>query len=210
MPTSAPRPGPLDLARLVEVDTLLRDHGVRYLIYGGWGLDVITGRQSRPHRDLDLVCWRRDYHRMRALLAGNGISGYELPGTHLAVKSPFRADIVFLDDPDAGWVTGRTSSFEVRVPHRGLRDWVYGTVEGHRLPVGCVELVVRLCGRSPHSRPGDRALVDGITARCDQRLLDTIGYTRLPYDSGAVWRPWVTPGPPARPVPPPHSRAAGP
>ena len=210
MSTRAPGPGPLDLATMVGVDTLLSGHGVPHLIYGGWGLDIITGRQSRPHRDLDLFCWRRDYHRLRTLLAGNGISGYELPGVHLAVKAPFRADIVFLDDPDAGWVAGRASSFKVLVPHRGLRDWAYGTVEGHRLPVGCVELVVRLCRFSPHSRPGDRVLVEEITARCDRRLLGEIARTDLPYDHNVEWRPWVTPGWPARPGPPPRSRAAGP
>jgi hypothetical protein len=178
-----------DLATLLRVDRLLAGRGLQYLVYGGWGLDIIRGAQSRPHRDLDLFCWRRDHHRLRSALAGHGCTAYELPGRHVAVKAPFRADIVFLDDPGTGPFVGTGSVFEVRVPRRGLRDWIHGVVEGHRLPVGCVELVVRLSGFSPRSHRSDRALVEAIAARCDQSLLREIEHVRLPDDPAAGWIP---------------------
>lgn len=193
MTAPGPQPAQLDLATVVELDTLLAAHAIEYLIYGGWALDIIVGRQSRPHRDLDLIGWRRDYPRWRSVLTGHGISGSELPGRHLAVKQPFRADIVFLDEPRAGWVHGRGSVFQIRLPQRGLRDWTRGWIAGHRLPVGCIELVVRLAGRSPHSAPGDRRLVETITAACDPRLLAEIAVTTVPYD-GSGWLPLPPPG----------------
>jgi hypothetical protein len=177
----------MDLSTLVAVHRLLADHGLQHMIYGGWGLDAIRGEQTRPHRDLDLFLWRRDYHRLRSLLTAQRFTVYELAGRHLAVKSPFMADMVFLDDTCAEYVVGVTSVFEVRMPRRGFRHWAYGVIEGHRIPVGCVELVVRLCGYSPNSRPSDRALVDEITARCDRRLLEEIQRTSLPYDEHSVW-----------------------
>jgi hypothetical protein len=177
----------LDLPTLVAVHRLLADHGLQYMIYGGWGLDIICGEQSRPHGDLDLFLWRRDYHRLRSLLTSQAFTVYELAGRHLAVKSPFRADMVFLDDSRPEHIVGVTSVFEVRVPRRGFHEWTHGMVDGHRLPVGCVELVVRLCGYSPNSRPADRALVTEIAARCDRRLLDEIERTPLPYDESSVW-----------------------
>ena len=207
---TVPGPGPaqVDLATVVELDTLLAAHAIEYLIYGGWALDIITGRQSRPHRDLDLFGWRRDYPRWRSVLGRHGISGSELPGRHLAVKRPFRADVVFFEEPLTGWVRGCGSVFQVRLPHRGLRDWTCGSIDGHRLPVGCVELVVRLAGRSPHSAPGDRRLAETIAASCDPGLLAGIEVTTIPYD-GSGWQPFGPPGRTAGPGPPPRSRAAG-
>ena len=177
----------MDLPTLVAVHRLLTGRGLQYLIYGGWGLDVIRGGQSRPHRDLDLFFWRRDYERLRSLLTTQGFMVYELAGRHLAVKSPFRADMVFLDDSNTEHIVGVASAFEVRVPRRGFDVWTYGVVEGHHLPVGCVEMVVRLCGYSRNSPPSDRALVAEVTARCDRRLLDEIERVRLPYDKNSVW-----------------------
>ncbi|MGC1212338.1 MAG: hypothetical protein WA890_13850 [Micromonospora sp.] len=182
-----PRTKSVDLSTVVSVHRLLTDHGLQYLIYGGWGLDIICGDQSRPHGDLDLFFWRRDYQRLRSLLTAQAFTVYELPGRQLAVKSPFRADMVFLDDSRAEQIIGMTSVFEVRVPRRGLHDWTYGVVEGHALPVGCVELVVRLSGHSPNSRPSDQALLDRIMAHCDQRLLAEIEHRRLPYNKNAPW-----------------------
>lgn len=177
----------MDLPTLVAVHRLLAQHGLQYLIYGGWGLDVIRGEQSRPHRDLDLFFWRRDYQRLRSLLTSQGFMVYELAGRHLAVKSPIRADMVFLDDSHAEHILGVASVFEVRVPRRGFWEWTYRVIDGHRLPVGCVELVLRLCAYSPNCRPSDRALVTALAGRCDRQLMDEIQPTLLPYDRNSVW-----------------------
>ena len=39
---------------------------------GGWGVDALLGRRSRPHRDLDLVIARDDLAAAQAALAGVG------------------------------------------------------------------------------------------------------------------------------------------
>jgi lincosamide nucleotidyltransferase A/C/D/E len=39
---------------------------------GGWGVDALLGRRSRPHQDLDLVIARRDCPAAQAALAGMG------------------------------------------------------------------------------------------------------------------------------------------
>jgi lincosamide nucleotidyltransferase A/C/D/E len=40
-----------DVAAVLDA---LNDAGVRYWVGGGWGVDVLVGRQTREHRDLDL------------------------------------------------------------------------------------------------------------------------------------------------------------
>jgi lincosamide nucleotidyltransferase A/C/D/E len=42
---------------------------------GGWGVDALLGRRSRPHRDLDLVIGRDDLAAAQAAQAGAGRVG---------------------------------------------------------------------------------------------------------------------------------------
>lgn len=46
--------------------------GVQHWVAGGWGIALLTGRQTRPHRDLDLVVDARDLDRCRGVLDGLG------------------------------------------------------------------------------------------------------------------------------------------
>ena len=43
------------LADVVEILSDLRAAGCRVWVAGGWGVDALVGRQTRPHRDLDLA-----------------------------------------------------------------------------------------------------------------------------------------------------------
>jgi lincosamide nucleotidyltransferase A/C/D/E len=54
---------------LVVLDRLDRDRLVVWLD-GGWGVDALLGRHSRPHRDLDLVIALGDCAAARDALAG--------------------------------------------------------------------------------------------------------------------------------------------
>lgn len=39
---------------LLEVLALMERTGIRYWLDGGWGVDVLVGRQTREHRDVDI------------------------------------------------------------------------------------------------------------------------------------------------------------
>jgi len=39
---------------LIDVLDLLEDLNVTYWVDGGWGVDILTGKQNRDHRDLDI------------------------------------------------------------------------------------------------------------------------------------------------------------
>jgi lincosamide nucleotidyltransferase A/C/D/E len=56
---------------LVILDQLDRA-GLVVWLDGGWGVDALVGRQSRPHEDLDLVIARDDCAATHAALAGLG------------------------------------------------------------------------------------------------------------------------------------------
>lgn len=39
---------------LMTVINLLENSGIRYWIDGGWGVDILAGKQTRTHRDIDI------------------------------------------------------------------------------------------------------------------------------------------------------------
>jgi lincosamide nucleotidyltransferase A/C/D/E len=46
--------------------------GIAVWIDGGWGVDALLGRQTRPHSDLDIAIEHRDVARLRAVLESHG------------------------------------------------------------------------------------------------------------------------------------------
>ncbi|MFB9378308.1 nucleotidyltransferase domain-containing protein [Kineococcus gynurae] len=63
-------------------------------VAGGWGVDALVGRVTRPHRDLDLLVRAEDE---RAVLAA-------LDGLGYAVETDWRPVRVELVAPGRGWV----------------------------------------------------------------------------------------------------------
>lgn len=57
---------------VVEVLDALEGTGVSHWVGGGWGVDVLVGRETRPHRDLDLAVDTDDYGACMAALTGLG------------------------------------------------------------------------------------------------------------------------------------------
>jgi lincosamide nucleotidyltransferase A/C/D/E len=57
---------------VVELVTLLEANGIDVWVDGGWGVDALLGRQTRPHGDLDIAVRHEDVPRLRKLLAGKG------------------------------------------------------------------------------------------------------------------------------------------
>jgi lincosamide nucleotidyltransferase A/C/D/E len=51
---------------------LLEVRGIEARLDGGWGVDALLGRQTRSHRDLDIVIEQEQVPRLRQLLAARG------------------------------------------------------------------------------------------------------------------------------------------
>jgi lincosamide nucleotidyltransferase A/C/D/E len=45
----------VQLDEVLTVSQTLSEAGIRHWLGGGWGVDALVGRQTRPHRDLDLA-----------------------------------------------------------------------------------------------------------------------------------------------------------
>jgi lincosamide nucleotidyltransferase A/C/D/E len=60
-----------DAARLCR---LLNGADVRFWVMGGWGVDALLGRETRPHKDLDILVMLEDLPLLWRLLARHGFS----------------------------------------------------------------------------------------------------------------------------------------
>jgi lincosamide nucleotidyltransferase A/C/D/E len=45
----------MEMSDVLDVLTAFEDAGIRHWIAGGWGVDALAGRQTRPHQDVDLA-----------------------------------------------------------------------------------------------------------------------------------------------------------
>ncbi len=55
-----------------ELLTAFEDAGVPVWVGGGWGVDALVGRQSRPHRDLDIMYPIEQDPQVRQVLREHG------------------------------------------------------------------------------------------------------------------------------------------
>ncbi len=62
---------------LASIATALDDSGVRWWVTGGWGVDLLLGRQTRPHNDVDIWIDAADDGEERAAIALAQL-GYEV------------------------------------------------------------------------------------------------------------------------------------
>lgn len=51
---------------------MLEDKGVKIWIDGGWGVDALLEKQTRPHSDLDIAVKREDVTKLRDVLVSQG------------------------------------------------------------------------------------------------------------------------------------------
>lgn len=142
---------------LVVLDAL-EAVGCRAWIGGGWGVDALVGRQTRPHRDLDLVA---DATAQEAALAALEALGY-------AVETDWRPVRVELGAPGLGWVdlhpmvldaggNGVQAGLDGASFGYPAECFVTGTVAGRT--VGCLSVARQLEAHTGY-RPRDVDLAD--------------------------------------------------
>lgn len=58
----------------VALCELLEQRSIHYWVVGGWGVDALLGRETRPHKDLDLLLALGDLPRLWRLLGEHGFT----------------------------------------------------------------------------------------------------------------------------------------
>ena len=131
---------------VIDLYTKLGNLGVEIWIDGGWGVDALLGRQTRPHADLDIVIQQRDVPKLRELLEAEGYEDVERDDTSpwnfvLGDHSGHEVDVhVIVFDPDGNGLYGRPER-GVMYPAASLTGT--GTINGHRVRCISAEYMVR-------------------------------------------------------------------
>jgi lincosamide nucleotidyltransferase A/C/D/E len=59
---------------VIDIYQRLLAEGIQIWLVGGWGIDALLGKQTRPHKDIDVIMLLDDVVRMRELLEQDGYS----------------------------------------------------------------------------------------------------------------------------------------
>ncbi len=126
----------LPAEEVVAVVGLLEGGGVRAWVMGGWGVDALMGRETRPHADLDALVAQEDEQRALALLERRGYRVVER--VLIDNLPPLRTAVVLLDGARHRLElqpidTGRLEALVAAAPAGGS-PFATGTVGGRTVP----------------------------------------------------------------------------
>ena len=130
----------MQIEEVVRVLAALEEAEVRYWVSGGWGIATLVGRQTRHHRDLDLLVDAECLEVCLRVLEG---MGYQRETDWLPVRVEYATDGV-------GWVDVHPVRFSAEGHGRqeGLDGhhfdyppavWTVGKLEGRTVPCISVE-----------------------------------------------------------------------
>lgn len=71
----------MQISDVTEFLRLVERHDIALWIDGGWGIDALLKRQTRPHGDLDIVVEKADLSPLTTLLTDQGFQKLETPDT---------------------------------------------------------------------------------------------------------------------------------
>jgi hypothetical protein len=87
----------IQLSLIREIDRVFRRAHIRYWLRGGWALDFLRGKITRPHSDIDLVTWKHHALRVRRHLVASGFDLMKNLGEQMDfAKSGQQISIVFI------------------------------------------------------------------------------------------------------------------
>ena len=123
----------MDATTVIEVVTVLRSSEVRHWISGGWGIDALVGRQTRPHADLDLAVIPENVAVAALEKAGFEITIDWRPG-RLVMKRADGTQVdlhpLAFDDPTLG-IQRTWDGIEFQYP---IEELITGKIAGREVP----------------------------------------------------------------------------
>lgn len=66
---------------VLELYKLFEENGIKVWIDGGWGIDALLEKQTRPHKDLDIATDHKNKPKLRELLEERGYKDIERDDT---------------------------------------------------------------------------------------------------------------------------------
>jgi hypothetical protein len=84
----------LQLKVLGEISAISEPLEIKFWLRGGWAIDFLIGKITRPHDDIDLVTWIQNRERLENALANEGYEQLTVRKKFRNRQSDFRKDNV--------------------------------------------------------------------------------------------------------------------
>ena len=62
----------ITIQNLGEFTKALEKEKIKYIVIAGWGLDGKRGKQTRVHQDLDILCLKKDFRKVKKIISNLG------------------------------------------------------------------------------------------------------------------------------------------
>ena len=116
---------------VLELYALLREHGVQIWIDGGWGIDALLERQTRPHKDLDAFVAFADLPTMTMVLSQRGFVLKEIWSENRWLRHAGHVRLIGTDEMGSevatAFVLKDTLGHEIDVHVLHIDEYGYGT-----------------------------------------------------------------------------------
>jgi hypothetical protein len=104
---------------LSEISAIFSSLGYDFWLRGGWAIDFLLGRITRPHEDIDLITWIQHREQLEQALSEIGYERTPVKEQFRERQSNFRKDSV---DVSFGYIS-RTN--EGSLIMNGLAEWIW-------------------------------------------------------------------------------------
>ena len=162
----------MDLESLVRLRDALKEYNFHHFIFGGWGLDIINGSQTRDHIDADIVIWGMEKERFLKFLERQRCRVWDDGPKLIFGNEFFEGEVIFLKE-DGGLCKFEGKYFTASMPANVLLPFSKARIGNEEFSIGSRELIVKMT--SQFSRyPEDRKLADLMARQCDKKVMDNI------------------------------------
>jgi lincosamide nucleotidyltransferase A/C/D/E len=153
----------MDGADVVSLYRALFAAGAPVWLMGGWGVDALVGRQTRPHHDVDLLVEVTDLERLRLCLIALGFG------------------LKYTWDEETRWIRHDRWSSRLEQPSA----FVYGHADGREVDVHVVrcsedsdvEMLWNVAYAFTAAGLGATGVIDGHSVRCLSREMQLQAHT---------------------------------
>gem|GEM_PF-2851649 len=166
----------MDFESVVSLRDALDEYNMPHFIFGGWGLDILNGRQTRNHIDLDLVIWGLERERFLKFLELQRCRIWDEGVKMVFGNEFFEGEVLFLKEK-GGFCTFEGKYFKASIPANVLLPFSSSNIKGEKFCIGNRELIIKMT--QLFSRyPEDRKLAGLLVRQCDKNVMDRIELER--------------------------------
>jgi hypothetical protein len=166
----------MDLESLVSLRNALDEYNMPHFFFGGWGLDIVHGQQTRDHIDADIVIWDLEKDRLLKFLERQRCRIWD-EGVKLVFGNEFfEGEVVFMKE-DGGSCKFEGKFFSASLPANALLPFTKARIAGEEFCIGSRELIIKMAQQFSRF-PADRKLADLLARQCDKKIMDKIDIAR--------------------------------